>query len=188
MWFLLWATWKLLWFRCSKPGAQISPAISTSADHAGQPVCTSGDWGKSWRPREMFSSLLYRNPFVSSTATTNCTYPKIRYSQLEKACSGSWSVASQEERNWQHCAFTCWNYTVCPWPKAQGLALVWQMLSTSTSRQLIQVPKQGFRSLMLDISPKLQPKVLSSVFHWLCSHCVFQVAAPLCLPCLLPSE
>lgn len=47
MWFLLWAMPKLPWFQCSKPVAPISQAISTSADHAGQPVCTSGDWWKS---------------------------------------------------------------------------------------------------------------------------------------------
>lgn len=74
MWFFLWAMPKLLWFHCSKPVAQISAAISSSADHAGQPV-TSGDCWKSWRPREMFSSLLYRNLRVSNTAATNTTYP-----------------------------------------------------------------------------------------------------------------
>lgn len=75
MWFLLWAMPKLLWFQCSKPAAQTLPAISSGADHAGQPGCTSGDWWKSWRPRETLSSLPHRNVCVSNTAATNSTYP-----------------------------------------------------------------------------------------------------------------
>lgn len=118
MWLLSWAMPKLSWFQCSKPVAQISPVLTMQ--HSQYVLLVVG-W-KGCRPREMFSSLLYRNLCVSNTAATNCTYPKIRYAQLEKVGSRScWSVASQKQRNWQHCAFTSWNYTVCPQPKTTGI-------------------------------------------------------------------
>lgn len=101
---------------------QASNKKFSSHQHQCWPCRTAGMcfWRKSWSSREMLSSLLYSKLWVSSTATTDCVKTKTRYAQLEKACFGNcWSAASQKQRN-QHCAFTCSNYTVCPWAKMTG--------------------------------------------------------------------